>query len=221
MPTGWFPFFYQRWLASAEVQAMSWSERGIYAQILAVFARDGELPYDPWRLSKVIGADYRPTVNWLSNHSGLTVCKQCGGSWETVKRQSNDSKMTVKCKCGSSELTVPKFLIFAQKLENSPWASDRLDKTILDLELESESENGSCNGIELLKLLVKSDLVGTSKGRWFIGTDVPSALAAFGTKDDLIHTFRLLTPADKEYQQYKTLLDKAKADAGGFETQEA
>jgi len=76
---------------------MTMVQRGIYLEILIQQWIYGSFPRDPWKLCKIIGADYRTTVRFLSNYCHLAVCTQCGHSWNASSCQCGCSEKTATC----------------------------------------------------------------------------------------------------------------------------
>src|SRR5205814_3230210 len=86
----WFKFWAVRWYNSETVQKMTDAERGIFIQILVGCWIFGELPRDPWRLSKQLHTRYETTTKWLQKYGG------------------HGSRVVVDGQSGSSYLVVPK-----------------------------------------------------------------------------------------------------------------
>lgn len=49
----WYPWHWERWMASYEALQLTWAERGVYRELLDASWRDGGLPNDPTKLAKL------------------------------------------------------------------------------------------------------------------------------------------------------------------------
>lgn len=61
----WYKFHISGWLSSPEVQAMNFTEKGVYHHLLTIQARDGKLAADVNVLAKQAGMDTRTLKSWL------------------------------------------------------------------------------------------------------------------------------------------------------------
>lgn len=90
-----FPIIWQDWDSDPDVLSMTTVEEGLYFKLLKKQWVLGELPADPWKLSKLLGIQYRTTKHWLSKYSHLTVKVQRPCSEHAPTMQSGCSKCAV------------------------------------------------------------------------------------------------------------------------------
>jgi hypothetical protein len=90
----YLPIIWQDWLSDPDVRSMTMAQRGIFLEILLQQWVFGDVPRDPWKLSKDIKADYRTTVKFLQTYSKTLACIQCHRCWNAVKPQCQCSDLT-------------------------------------------------------------------------------------------------------------------------------
>lgn len=78
-----FPIIWQDWESDPDMQQMSVAEEGFFFRFLRKQWVLGELPADPWRLSRLLNTKYETTKKWLQKWSHLVVrvespCSQHG-----------------------------------------------------------------------------------------------------------------------------------------------
>jgi hypothetical protein len=93
----WFPTYTAAWLGSDTVQGMTYTERGIYHELMVMCWQYGSIPWDKKTLAKRLRIDQRVCGRFMENYTDLT---------QTLHE-------------GSTDVTLPKLQEFAETLGKS------------------------------------------------------------------------------------------------------
>jgi hypothetical protein len=69
----YMPIVCCEWKGNRDIQRMTVAEEGFFVRFLLKQWELGDLPADPWLLSRLLNTNYRTTDKWLQKYSHLTV----------------------------------------------------------------------------------------------------------------------------------------------------